>query len=590
MNIRLINDNFTSDYVENLLHSRGIDDVSSYLNPSKEVLQDPSALRNIRVGATLYHRIVSNGGRLLMIVDCDVDGFSSAAILYQYTKQLNENCTIDYWFHEGKKHGLNDFIQDLLTQNISYDLLLLADSSSNDAQYHDVLEDVNLPCLIIDHHEVDERISNNAIIINNQMSSDYHNKSLVGAGMVYQFCRYMDQWLRHDWADNYLDLAALGQIGDMGSLLPLESRYIVTNGLANINNKFFRYLIEKQAYSITGNKDATFEQALAKLTPTHVAFYIVPMLNAVNRVGTNEEKRLLFIAFIDGDRLVPCNKRGAKGTEERAAVEAARIATNARAHQNTMKDDAVAALKMKIDKCGLLDNQVLFLRLEKEDNFPAELNGLIANQLANEYKRPTIVARLNSKGEVKGSLRGVNQSALTDFKSFLMESGYFEWCAGHSQAAGCCILDKNLAAFHQYANQALAQYDFCSNFYDVNFERKAGAMDLGRLITEISRYTKIWGQGNPVPLIAVTKIPITPNTMRVMGAHQDTLKIECGSVSFLKFFATDLIQDIQQYGCNCTIDIIGEANLNEYKGRVTPQIFIKDYEIKEGAKSDFAEF
>ena len=160
----------------------------------------------------------------------------------------------------------------------------------------------------------------------------------------------------------------------------------------------------------------------------------------------------------------------------------------------------------------------------------------------------------------------------------------------HANAAGCCILDKNLAAFHQYANQALAQYDFCSNFYDVNFERKAGAMDLGRLITEISRYTKIWGQGNPVPLIAVTNIPITPNTIRVMGARQDTLKIECGSVSFLKFFATDLIQDIQQYGCNCTIDIIGEANLNEYKGRITPQIFIKDYEIKEGAKSDFAEF
>lgn len=590
MNIRLVNENFTSNYVENLLQSRGISDPAAYVAPIKDALQDPGALRNIQLGAALYNRVVSQGGHLLMIVDCDVDGFSSAAILYQYSKRLNENCTIDYWFHEGKKHGLNDFIQDLLNHGVSYDLLLLADSSSNDAQYHDILEDINLPCLIIDHHEVDERISENAVIINNQMSPEYQNKSLVGAGMVYQFCRYMDKWLGHDWADDYLDLAALGQIGDMGSLLSLESRYIVAQGLTHINNKFFHYLLEKQAYSITGQSAATFLQVLDKLTPMSVAFYIVPMLNAVNRVGTNEEKQLLFTAFIDGERLVPCNKRGAKGTEVPAMEEAARIATNARAHQNSMKDSAVASLKMMIDKRGLLDNQILFLRLEKEDNFPPELNGLIANQLANEYKRPTIVARLNDQGEIKGSMRGVNQSALNDFKAFLMNSGYFEWCAGHAQASGICILDKNLAAFHRYANQALAQYDFCSNFYDVNFKRTANSRDLPQLITELSRYAKIWGQGNPVPLISITNIPITPSTMRIMGARNDTFKVECGPVSFLKFFATDLIQDIQQYGCNCSLDVVGEANLNDFRGRTAPQIFIKDYEIKEGAKSDFVEF
>ena len=52
------------------------------------------------------------------------------------------------------------------------------------------------------------------------------------------------------------------------------------------------------------------------------------------------------------------------------------------------------------------------------------------NQLANKYKHPTIVARLNEEGYDRGSIRGVNQSALTDFKQFLISSGLFEYVQG----------------------------------------------------------------------------------------------------------------------------------------------------------------
>ena len=47
MKINLINDDFQQDYVRNLLHSRGIADLESYKVPSREFLQDPSALKNI---------------------------------------------------------------------------------------------------------------------------------------------------------------------------------------------------------------------------------------------------------------------------------------------------------------------------------------------------------------------------------------------------------------------------------------------------------------------------------------------------------------------------------------------------------------
>ena len=66
-----------------------------------------------------------------------------------------------------------------------------------------------------------------------------------------------------------------------------------------------------------------------------------------------------------------------------------------------------------------------------------------------------------------------------------------------------------------------------------------------------------------------------------MGSNQDTIKIEYNGMSYLKFRATDFINEIKQYSpdTELKITIVGRTNLNEWMGRKTPQIFIDDYEI-----------
>lgn len=85
-----------------------------------------------------------------------------------------------------------------------------------------------------------------------------------------------------------MDLAALGIVGDMGSMLSLENRYIVYTGLDinHIKNDFFKCLLNKQAYSITGKQSASWQEIVNKLNPICIAFYIVPLINALIRVGT----------------------------------------------------------------------------------------------------------------------------------------------------------------------------------------------------------------------------------------------------------------------------------------------------------------
>ena len=110
MKAKLINDNFTENYIPNLLKFYGIEDIEEYLAPSADALQDPEALMNIAEAEELLRRTCEEKFKILLIVDSDVDGFTSSAIIYQYIKKVYPEVEIDYVLHSAKQHGLQDHI------------------------------------------------------------------------------------------------------------------------------------------------------------------------------------------------------------------------------------------------------------------------------------------------------------------------------------------------------------------------------------------------------------------------------------------------------------------------------------------------
>ena len=83
---------------------------------------------------------------------------------------------------------------------------------SNDYEKHKELKEKGIDIIVLDHHEA-PKISEDAIIVNNQLC-EYPNKSLCGVGIVYKFLQALDEELWQSKADNYLDLVAIGEIGD----------------------------------------------------------------------------------------------------------------------------------------------------------------------------------------------------------------------------------------------------------------------------------------------------------------------------------------------------------------------------------------
>ena len=326
--VRKTSKDITSNFLLALLEDRGFpiyDYTQEFFYPDENNLLPSANLDNMQEGYELLKKHILNGSKIYICIDSDVDGFTSAALTYNFLmEQYAEkyNITIDYHVPEGKEHGLKT-IMDIFTDNKICDLIILPDSSSNDYEEHKILKDMGYDILVLDHHEA-SGYSKNAIVINNQLSESYSNKSLSGVGVVYKFLGYFEAafindliasmgeegiYLAESWEPHiqeYIDLVALGEISDMMDMTTFENRFICEYGLTHIKNKFFKELVDKQSFSLGSGP----------LTQIGVAFYITPLINALIRVGSALEKTRLFEAFINPDKIVPSTKRGEKGQTE----------------------------------------------------------------------------------------------------------------------------------------------------------------------------------------------------------------------------------------------------------------------------------
>ena len=567
--------------VEQVLANRGIspENVEHYLHTTDADICDPSMIMNMREGAAMLVKHISQNDKVLVQIDSDCDGYTSAAALINYLNCLFPGFVqnnVYYRIHTGKQHGI-------LLETIPDDvkLVIAPDSSSNDYEEHQQLSLKGVDVLVIDHHEAD-KISEHACVINNQLC-EYPTKSLSGVGMVYKFCSYIDELLNVDYADQFLDLVSLGMVADMMDLRDYETKHLITRGLENIRNPYFKGMVDRQSYSLKEG-----------ISPIGVAFYIAPYVNATIRMGTQEEKLMLFESMLDyrGYELVPSTKRGCKGQQETRVEQACRNCANIKNRQTKARDAALENIERIIKEKNLLDNKILVIKL---DSFEADKNltGLIANQLMAKYQRPVLLLNKivneipnEETGKVEtlisweGSGRGYDKSKFDNLREFLKESGLVTYAEGHANALGVGIYDTFFENFINYSNRELAEFDF-TPCYKVDFIFN-GADFNGSDIVEIAELRSLWGQGVEEPFVALEGIRVHAGNATLMSPDKNpTLKITLpNGTSLIKFKSSQ--EEVEKFtsltGC-ITANIVGKCERNIWNGIITPQIIIEDYEI-----------
>ena len=73
-----------------------------------------------------------------------------------------------------------------------------------------------------------------------------------------------------------------------------------------------------------------------------------------------------------------------------------------------------------------------------------------------------------------------------------------------------------------------------------------------------------------------------------MGKNNNTWKVTKNGISYIKFFANDIIQQCNQIeGNDIKVQLVGKASLNEWMGQTTPQIIVEQIEILPDQILDF---
>ena len=597
MKIKLINQpNKDLKVTEQILVNRGINltDAYHYLNTTDEDINSPLAFGEdkMKQAAAAVLKCITLEKRMLVVVDCDCDGYTSAAIFINYFHDLFpyyvEN-NLDWFLHSGKQHGLSDLELD---KHSEYGLIVVPDAASNDYDLHLEYAYKELPILVLDHHEADFE-SPNAIVINNQLC-DYPNKFLSGAGVTWQFCRFIDFILESSYADRYLDLVALGNTADMMSLREMETKHLITKGFReeNLHNPFIRGMADKNAFTLGG-----------KVTSMGAAWYIAPFVNAMVRSGQPEEKEILFQSMLNfkAFQKIPSNKRGHKpGEMEDLVTQALRTATNVKNRQTKTEDETLEKLESLIEKRGLLNHKVLMFLLEP-GQVDRNVAGLIANKFMAKYQRPVCMltkvvetqtelgfSKLTESAPLtvmtrvsyQGSARGCDLAGITEFKSMCEATGLIDYAQGHQGAFGLGIPADKIEEFLAITDEMLKDMSDEPIYYvDYAYEDSSFA---GQDILDIAYLNELWGKDMDEPYIALKGIKIKKDMVIVYRKKDNTLKITLPNrVSLIMFHAPEDLCDMlqNQNPGYYTMNIVARCAANEYNGYVTPQLKIKDWEI-----------
>lgn len=556
---KLIGDNdYIFDVQGTISANRGLDDVKKMLEISNQHEISWKNLINIEKAVNKITHHIENKSKIMIIIDEDTDGYTSASIIYQYIKQQDKDIDIIWYVHSEKTHG----IKGIEVPN-DINLLIIPDSSSDEIEEHKRIFEQNTDIVVIDHHEIDDiRQNPYATIVNPQLGGN-NNLQLSAAGVVYKVCKALDEYFWTDYADYYLDLVALGNIADSMSMKESETRYYVNRGLKEINNDFFRALLRHQEFSIKG-----------KVNPITVNFYISPLTNAVTRIGDIKDREDLFKAFIGHKELVPYKPRGKEEVMVSFVEDMARRCYNIKNKQNRIKEKLTKEIEKVIVEKNLYENKLLFIKEVEE--MEKGLSGLICNSLASKYKRPVmIVSTKTDGGTLSGSARGYDKGGFRTLKKTVSESGIFNYAKGHMSAFGFSINENKLHEVYLKMNDLLKDLNH-SNFYEVDFHLPINSINES-FLRQITELEDIWGKYIDEPYILLDNIKTKFINLELIGAKEDTIKFNQNNIEFVMFKQSFEVYETLK--SSETFQLVGKAKVNNYKGKITYQIFIEDFNI-----------
>jgi|GEM_PF-1725128 len=541
--------------LERIAKIRGIEDYQKFLNPTEVELHDPYSMKNIQDASNRIIKAIDKNERIIVSYDPDADGLTATTIMLRYLKNYTDN--VDYIYGERSDgHGITEMIKvssldpskdaeridhnKLNTDKIrNADLLILIDSSSNDVETCKFIkEKLNTDIIILDHHAIECKNPYVLLVNPQQDGCEYPNKYLSGAGVVFKTIQVMEDTLNQVDVWQYIDLVAVGLYADVMRLDILENRYLIMQGLRNMKNTGLVRILK-------GGKVNTY-----KMKGDAIGFTIAPMLNGAARM--DNIKLAIDILLEDDDKV--CKK---------IRLQMHKL----NQHRKEKQKEITEQYKKNIDDT----KKVLIVTDEQSSK---GFNGIVAQQLSEEYKRPVIVGRIHN-GKLSGSFRSYNGFK---FKRFLNQFDGELDALGHEGAGGIEISQDLLPDLEKYIEKHMPSLEDVKPtvYYDLDIS----VDEVDQYVKELDKFNLLTGNGFPKVIVRVNGISVEEPSC--IGETRETVKIgTLNDMELIKFRVNE--EYASELGYFDMIDVVGQLTMNEWFNFATrklvaiPQVILHDY-------------
>ena len=553
--------------LHDLLLDRGIQKPIEWLQPNYSYEHSPLLFKEMGKSIEMLRTVLKNPeATITVVVDSDLDGYTSGAIILTLLKNIQRGQDINFILHPNKEHGI--VLEDISEET---NLLIVPDAGSSQKQEHLKLLENGMKIIILDHHEMVNDMEygeykDNIAIVNSQ-EEGYPNHALSGAGVALKFAQAYCEKYGVPFPNKLYALAACGIIADVMDIGELENKQIVNTGLKYLKEHLFLYQLIQDTHYNNEDPEPTIKD---------IGWIIGPNINAIIRLGTQEQKNIIFKSLVSPMLLVLSSKKGEEDQEVPVYQEAVRLCKNAKKRQTTAVDKSIRIVERELQ---IKDSDMAIVYVDEDQELTFELSGLIANKLLSQYNRPVILLRHFRQGnidELRGSARGKSVEGLDNLKDTLNGLTGVQKAEGHAFAFGVGVDKDMLSEFKAHLNLALDKVDFNVNLYLVDLISKYNELNIP--MAEITAREDIWGHGVDKPVSLITDIPT--DKFDFMGNEQQHLKIDCGKYDIILFNVPELTEQLGQ-GQKFDLDAVGEFSVDKSYNVGRLQFVVNDYELKE---------
>ena len=529
--------------VSAVLVQRGLTDpaeVSAFLNPSLDDLLPPETLPDFARARDALLLAKDRNDLIFIHGDYDVDGVTSAAILYRFLSRIGCNVHVHVPHRMKEGYGINQSAVEA-AKAMGAKLFLTCDCGISAIEQIAAAREAGMTVVVTDHHTVGHELPDAHAIVNpHRADSTYGFADLSGAGVAFKLCAGLTRELKHPLAAYYrgfLDLAALGTIADVMPLVG-ENRIIARFGLARLGDT------KKVGIQALIRASGVKVERGQPLRSGDVGWRLGPRLNAAGRIDDAALSLSLLLAQ-DADEA------------DALAGEIEEINTERKVTQQKVMDEASA----HAEASGAHLKNVLVVAGE---GWHGGIVGIVAGRLAEKYRRPTFVLTSNpNTGMTRGSGRSIPNFNLADAiraHPELMTGG------GHAMAAGCSFPSENLeavmAALDLYAGQHLTPEDFRPT---IQADLEVEPEEVTFAAVESLALMEPFGCANPEPSFVARRMPLTMIRPTKNPIHaQVGFRRKGGSA--IPGIAFNIGESLCEQRVGCELDVLFAPAVNEYRG------------------------